>query len=182
MTVHILISLLTLLLLIWILNKLTINYPQEHTRWFPLSLIALFLLPMSFRFIIPISHFIFEVTSDNILWFKILYGFMWLLAGYFLWRYKTKGVNLKHTFPYVFMWAVMGFWYYLGMSLSGYEPGIQTPTLSDSGLYIAQWISVHIVFICLFFLLFFSSDYYKSKARTITSFMLLALYLFLSIS
>jgi hypothetical protein len=80
------------------------------------------------------------------------------------------------------MWAVMGFWYYLGVSLSNYEPGLQTPILADSGFYIAQWISVHLVFICLFYLLFFSSDYYKSKTRTMLSFMLLVLYLILSIS
>lgn len=182
MTVHILISLLILFLFLWILNRLTINYPQEQTQWFPLSLMALFLLPMSFRFIIPISHFVFEATSNNVLWFRILYGFMWLIAGYFLWGYKRKGVNLKHILPYILLWAVMGFWYYLGVSLSNYEPGLQTPVLSDSGFYIAQWLSVHLIFICLFYLSFFSSDYYKSKIRTITSFMLLMLYLILSLS
>ena len=68
------------------------------------------------------------------------------------------------------------------MTLSRYEIGLEEPALTDSGSYIADWISVNLALVSLFFLLFFSSDYYKSKVRIVVSFLLLAIYLLLVVS
>lgn len=183
MTSHIIISLVTLLGLLWILIRLT-NLSQSKTqiRWFPLTIMVLFVLPISFRYLLPLSHFVFENASDNVTWFAFIFVPLWIMTGYFLWRYKSRYGNSKSLIVYGMLWVILGFWCYLGMTLSRYERGLEEPALTDSGFYIAEWISVNLAQIGLFFLLFFGSEYHKSKIRIVVSFLLLALYLLLVIS
>lgn len=183
MTSHILISLFTLLGLLWLLIRLTtLSQSKTQIRWFPPALMVLFILPISFRYLIPLSHFVFETASDNVAWFAFVFVPLWILAGYFLWRYKSRYGNSKSLIVYGMLWSILGFWCYLGMTLSRYELGLEEPALTDSGFYIADWVSVNLALIGLFFLLFFGSEYYKSKVRIVVSFLLFAIYLLLVVS
>ena len=183
MTSHILISLITLLGFLWLLIRLTtLSQSKTQIRWFPLAFMAFFILPISARFLIPLSHFVYETASDKVTWFAFIFVPLWILAGYFLWRYKSRYGNSKSLIAYGLIWVVLGFWCYLGMTLSRYEIGLEEPALTDSGFYIADWISVNLALVSLFFLLFFSPDYYKSKVRIAISFLLLAVYLLLVVS
>jgi hypothetical protein len=178
MTSHIFITLFTLLGLLWLLIRLTtLSQSKTQIRWYPLAFMVLFLLPIGFSFLIPLSHFVYETTSDNVTWFALVFIPLWILAGYFLWRYKSRYGNSKSLIAYGMIWSILGFWCYLGMTLSRYEHGLEEPALTDSVFYIADWISVNLALIGLFFLLFFSPDYYKSKVRIVVSFLLFAVYL-----
>jgi hypothetical protein len=183
MTSHIFITLFTLLGLLWILIRLaTLDPSKTQTRWIPLVLMALFILPISLRFLVPLSHFVLETASDNVTWFAVVFVPLWVLAGYFLWRYKSRYGNSKSLIAYGVIWIALGFWCYLGMALSRYEQGYEEPALTDSVFYIAEWVSVNLSLISVFFLLFFSPDYYKSKARIVVSSLLFVTYLFFLIS
>jgi len=107
---------------------------------------------------------------------------LWILAGYFLWRYKSRYGNSKSLIAYGVTWIVLGFWCYLGMALSRYEIGLEEPALTDSVFYIADWVSVNLALVSLFFLLFFSPDFYKSKVRIVVSSLLFLIYVFLVVS
>jgi hypothetical protein len=183
MTSHILISLIALLGLLWLLIRLaTLSQSKTQIRWFPLVFMAFFILPISARFLVPLSHFVYETASDNVTWFAFVFVPLWILAGYFLWRYKSRYGNSKSLIAYGVMWIVLGFWCYLSMTISRYEIGLEEPALTDSVFYIADWVSVNLALVSLFFLLFFSPDFYKSKVRIVVSSLLFLIYLFLVVS
>ncbi len=183
MTSHILISLIALLGFLWLLVRLaTLSQSQTQIRWFPLVFMTFFILPISARFLIPLSHFVYETASDNVTWFAFVFVPLWILAGYFLWRYKSRYGNSKSLIAYGVIWIVLGIWCYLTMTLSRYEIGLEEPALTDSVFYIVDWVSVNLALISLFFLLFFSPDYYKSKVRIVVSSLLFLIYLFLVVS
>jgi|GEM_PF-6046054 len=183
MTSHIFISIFALLGLLWVLIRLaTLDPSKTQIRWLALVLMALFILPISARYLLPLSHFVFETASDNVTWFAIVFVPLWILAGYFLWRTKSRYGTSKSLIAYGVIWIVLGFWCYLGMALSRYEQGYEEPALTDSVFYIAEWVSVNLSLLSLFFLLFFSPDYYKSKARIVVSVFLFVTYLFFVVS
>ena len=183
MTSHIFISIFALLGLLWVLIRLaTLDQSKTQIRWLPLVLMVLFILPISLRFLVPLSHFVFETASDNVTWFALVFVPLWILAGYFLWQYKSRYSNSKPLLAYGVIWIILGFWCYLGMALSRYEQGYEEPALTDSIFYIAEWVSVNLSLLSLFFLLFFSPDYYKGKARIVVSGLLFVIYLFFVVS
>lgn len=178
MTVHILVSLLILLFLAWRLRKLAAaRHPAARVGWVPLAWMILLLLPLSFGPIVPISHFVFEAASENVLWFDLVYGSLWFLTGYFLWQYGTRCVHLGPLIPYAIMWSILGFWGLLGATLSEHEPAGRTPTLMDAPIYVAHWMSVQFALLCLFWLLLFSPERFPSRTRTIVGGFLFAIYL-----
>jgi len=72
MTSHILISLIALLGLLWLLIRLaTLSQSKTQIRWFPLVFMAFFILPISARFLVPLSHFVYETASDNVTWVQL---------------------------------------------------------------------------------------------------------------
>lgn len=179
MTLHIFVSLVTLGLLWWNLYSLTISIrSQRPASWLPLAGMLPLLIVMSYGPFVPLSHFVFEFSSDNVLWYSIVYGLLWLLTGYFLWRYKKAGTRWTLFGVYSVLWAIMGFWYFLGLTLSRYEPGVATPGVMDAPIYIVHWASIHLTIIVTLSLLFFSSQHRHRWVRTTISIILLTVYVF----
>ena len=164
MTVHIVISLVFIALFIWSLQRLTTSSdPRSPSPWGLTWAMNLLALPVSFAPIVPLSHFVFEATSDNVLWFAIIFVPLWILSGLLLWKYnKIKSHKLAPSFAYTIIWCVLCFWGCLGVMLSQYEPGTKTPGLADAPIYIAHWISIQIVMLCLFYMLLIHARHYRS--------------------
>ena len=183
MTVHIFVSLVTLGLFCWNLFSLSKNiHSQKPVSWLLLAAMLPLMILMTYGPFVPLSHFIFEAFSGNILWYGILYALIWLLTGFFLWRYKSMGGNKVFFIFFSALWAIMAFWYYLGISLSKFEPGAATPGVLDAPIYIAHWMSVHLATLFALSLLYFSPEYRKSRMRTIIFWILFAVYILFTLT
>ncbi|MCI0498053.1 MAG: hypothetical protein L0Y36_00025 [Planctomycetales bacterium] len=181
MTVHLAVSLLTLALLCGTLRALARSgEPAPRVSWLPLAAMIPPLLPMSFGPIVPISHYVFEATSDNITWYAVTGVALWGLTGFFLWRYAKRRPGLANLLALGLLWGIMGFWYGLGVTLSRHEGGRKTPDVTDAGLYLAHWASVHLTLLCVFLLLALSRAYRGRWLRFIVTGLLFVPYFVLA--
>lgn len=163
MTFHIAITLLVLMLLLCsLLGMVRSNTPKALPPFGLTIAIALLLLPMSYSFVVPLSHFVFEATSDNILWFKVVFIMLWTVSGITWWKQAAKHRQLLASFAYATIYSILGFWGYLGVTLSQYEFS-PTPEVISAPVYVAHWGSVQLVVLCLLFLLLIRTEATRSK-------------------
>lgn len=155
MTVHLGVSFVALGLLCWILRGLArSDGTPARLSWVPLAFAILVVLPLGFGPIVPITHFVFEFSSNNITWYVILGAALWAVAGFFFWRcVQQRRLPTGSLTVLGVIWTIMAFWYVLGVRLSQKEPGVRTPQVTDSPIYIAHWASAHLALLALFFLL-----------------------------
>lgn len=180
MTVHLFVSFVALVVLCWVLWRLSAADETQALSWPLLALAFAGILPLGFGPIIPISHFVFAATSDNITWYVVLGAAVWAASGFYLWRCVRRRHGKTATLAALgAFWVTMAFWYWLGVRLSQYEPGVRTPAVTDSPIYLAHWASVHLVLVGLLTLLFTRSVHRWGWLRAVVTGCLLVLYLIL---
>ena len=134
MTFHIAITLLVLLLFLFSLLSMVRSKAKVPPPFGLTVAIALILILASFPFVVLLSHFVFEATSDDIRFdfrFKIVFSVIWLATGVVLWQYATKQRQIIASFAYTTIYSLLGFWGYLGVVLSQYEFAPTHPNLND---------------------------------------------------
>lgn len=136
---------------------------------------------MSYPFVVPLSHFVFEVTSDNILWFKVVFILLWATSGIAWWQYATKHRQVLASFAYATIYSLLGFWGYLGATLSQYEFA-PTPEVTSAPVYVAHWGSVQLVVLCLLFLLLIRAEATRSRWPMGAMMLLIPTYLLVAFS
>lgn len=136
MTVHVAITLLVLLALLGASRAPEAASSGRQGWLFGSGL--LLLLPLGFAPIVPISHYVFEATSDHMAWFAIVFSLLWSCTAWcWLRRAEARGVKLGVSA----LLATMAFWGALGVFVSHYEHGA-TPSVTDSPIYVAHWLSI----------------------------------------
>ena len=85
MTLQIFVSLITLGLVCWNLYRLTQSI-QTHNLASWLILLAMLPVWIILSYVpgVRLSHFVFELCSNHIQWYRIVYVPLWLLAGHVL--------------------------------------------------------------------------------------------------
>lgn len=171
MTFHILISIISFALL-WIFLK---NSLSSHPRGIKYLMGMIFLLfPISFDGITSVSHIVFEITQDNILWYGVLF-----VVGYiFVWKYliEYKKISRLNFFYVCILFLIHGFWYWLWITQSAYESWI-TPTIFTHPIILWHYISVQI-YIITSFILILSIQKNKTSFSFLWKFILLLIFYF----
>lgn len=125
-----------------------------------------------------IAHFLFEMSSDNLLWYTILYPLLWLSSAYYLIRLMVEENRDKQHYGYAFVlpWLVFGLWFLFGITQSAYEAGIATPSFNDSFYLFSYWLSVQLFVLACLLILILSRLKEKAWFSFLVSIALLLLY------
>lgn len=98
----------------------------------------LLLFPLGFGPVVPISHYVFESTSDRTAWFFIVCTLLWSGTA---WSWLRRNAPLGTKLAVSALLATVAFWGVLGVLVSHHEHGA-TPNVTDSPVYVAHWLSI----------------------------------------
>lgn len=176
MTTHIILTIIASLIFIAIVK----NIYKNNVYYFPWKMICIIIfiiLPLSFSGITVISHYLFEISSNNLIWYNILYIIILSIIWYNLYKLRTiyRKENLFDYTIIILNFFILILWYFFAITQSKYESW-PTPIITDSIEIIIYWISIQIFIIWFLILLIHFGIKSKNKISITITWLIIFLY------